>query len=149
MDNVSSAQARLYEELRELRRRGWADPQDRLHQYELLLDVARLGGRGSTDKERVKNVLEQAIERMGSVYGPALRTLFGLTEASYGLKATARHKLAHDVFRKAERALAIPHAGHKPIAFENFRTHKQEEMLKDLANQLLRIARRSDATRRA
>jgi hypothetical protein len=144
--NMLSLQARLYAELCDFRTYALADPRDRLHRFELLLNVARLSARGSTDKERVKDVLEQAIGRMGSVYGPVLQTLFGLTDASWGRVATERHELAYRVFCKAEQALAP--TGHEPIVFVSFRTHTEREMLKDLASQLLQIATRSEAARR-
>lgn len=145
--NTLSPQARLYKELTHFRTFALADPRDRLHLSPLLLEIARVGGRGSTDKERVKDVLEQAIGQMGSVYGPALRTLYGLTDASWGKTATERHELAYEVFCNAELALTLPPASHKPIVYHSFRTYREKQMLKDLVNQLLTIARRDIARR--
>lgn len=147
---ATTPRAKLYLELCVLRERGLADPQDRWHQCRLLLHVASLAGRGSTDLERVKNVLEQATEQMGEVHGPSLRAMLGITAASWGRKSTERRQLAYEIFCEAERAFAASlDTGCKPIVFQTFRTHKTEEMLENLASQLLQIAQTQSNLARA
>lgn len=86
-----------------------------------------------TDSERVEDVLDQASKGLGSVYGAAVRPLFGITEASRGKLPVVRHHLAHAAFCAAEyERLQSGQEPHSPT-FETFRTRTEKEILRDLA----------------
>jgi phosphoketolase len=131
--------ARLCKELCRLRENGLADPQDRLHQYEVLLRVARALSSELTDLARVKDVLEQASNRLGSVYGPTVRVMFELTDQSQSKRATVRDRLAYDVFCAAQQGRLLTGQEPQIIVLSTFCTRKKYEILRDLARQLLHM----------
>lgn len=128
---------KLVEELGQLRTHGLADPQDRLHQCRALLQIASFVSNEPTDLARVEAILQHASARLGTVYAPAVRELFELTDASRGKKAPARHKLAYQAFCAAEQVRLLP--GQEPcsIAFSTFSTHREEDIITDLAAELV------------
>jgi hypothetical protein len=132
-------EGKLPKQLGKLRERGLADPQDRLHQYDALLVVARALSDESTDEARVKDILERASARLGTVYGAAVPPLLGVTVESWGATPTERHQLAYDAFCAAQKARLLPGQAHCPMAFSSFTTRKEKEILNDLAVQLVKM----------
>jgi hypothetical protein len=114
-----------------------ADPQDRLHQYDVLLLIARALSSEPTDEAKVKDVLERASTRLGTVYGAAVPPLLGLTAESRGATPPERHRLAYDAYRAAEQARLLP--DQEPITFSTFQTRKAKAILDDLAVQLIQM----------
>jgi hypothetical protein len=114
-----------------------ADPQDRLHQYDAVLVVARALSDESDDEARVKDILERASARLGTVYGAAVPPLMGLTVESRTATPTERHRLAYDAFCAAQKPRLLH--GETLIEFSSFKTHKEKEILKDLTTQLMKM----------
>jgi len=131
---------RFYDELVLLRGLGFDDSRDRLHQCRYLLHIAPATSNQETDAEKLADLIERAASRLGRVYGPTILTLFGSSETARGLTVAARHKLAHEVFCAAERAVA-PHTTLRQITLSTFRTRTEKHILNDLITELFAIAR--------
>jgi hypothetical protein len=138
---MPNPQDKLLEELSNLRKWGFVDPQDRLHRFDLLLTMARPVGQGSTDRELVKDLLERACGELGSVFGPSLLALLGVSQAAWGRDVKERRQLAYDVFCETKKVLGALQARYAPPAFTSFSSRIENEMLKDLATQLERICK--------
>jgi len=125
-------------ELPWLRKHGLDDPKDRLHKCRIVMQIARVSPEVD-DGAKVRDLLEQGAARLGTVYGPTVLALFGLTEATAGRKVKERHKLAYEVFSEAQRARLTSGQAAKLIAFVTFESKEEKVILKDLAIELIAL----------
>lgn len=126
-------------ELPLLRKLGQHDPKDELHKCRVFMRIAARISSEADDRARVRDVLEQAAARLGTVYGPTILALFGLTAATAGKEVAERHELAYEVFSAAQRARLASGQKVKLIVFSTFETHEEKVILKDLSIELIAL----------
>jgi predicted flap endonuclease-1-like 5' DNA nuclease len=118
----------LYDELRQVFRRGVGNPDKPLLDLIGLRQIAQIASLKEHDAEKIEDMLGRATERLGGIDAAAVQALLGLANDTRGHELSFRRETA------AKR--------HNFKTSESFRAHHEKELLMAVATQLLVFADR-------